>query len=97
MLRHGAALALPSPWATQVVNILGSLLLGFLVARGIDGPSRLFLATGFCGGFTTYSTFNAETITLAQQGQWGLVAANVGITLVVCLAAGGLGVALGRQ
>lgn len=96
-LRHGVALLLPAPWATQVVNIVGSLLLGYLTARGIDGPQKWLWGTGLCGGFTTYSTFNNDTLTHLQQGQWGLAAANVMITLVACFAAGALGVALGRQ
>lgn len=95
--RHAVALGLPSPWATQVVNVLGSLLLGYLLARGVDGPTRHLLATGFCGGFTTYSTFNAETLSLAQSGDWTVALGNIGITFVVCILAGALGMWWGRQ
>ena len=96
-LRYAFSLMLPSPWATQAVNVLGSLLLGWLLARGIDGPARALLATGFCGGFTTYSTFNAETLSLAQSGDWTMVAVNIVLTFGVCLMAGALGMWMGRQ
>ena len=52
---------------------------------------RLLLTTGFMGGFTTYSTFNYETLRLLQDGRWSAAALNVGLTLVACLAGGALG------
>ena len=57
---------------------------------------RLFLTVGVMGGFTTYSTFNYETLQLGADGEWLLAATNVFVTVAVCLAAGLLGVALGR-
>ncbi|MES1211735.1 MAG: CrcB family protein, partial [Acidobacteriota bacterium] len=57
---------------------------------------RLTLTTGVMGGFTTYSTFNYETLRLVQEGSWLLGAANLGITVASCLAAGLLGVFAGR-
>ena len=88
-------------WGTLMVNVLGSLALGFVVQYALDAetlaPSwRLFVTTGVLGGFTTYSTFNQETIALAQTGHFGLAAVNVVATLTACLAAGFAGVALGR-
>ena len=97
MLRHGVGLLLPMPWGTWLVNVIGSLVLGYLSVRGLGVPVRLFLAVGLCGGFTTYSTFNMETLGMLQQGQWAAAAANVVLTLLICLVAGGLGVALGQQ
>ncbi len=89
------------PWGTLAVNVLGSFLLGLImeVAVGTDllSPTlRLALTTGLMGGFTTYSTFNYETLQYFQQNDWLLGAANVAATVVVCLAAGGLGVVAGR-
>jgi fluoride exporter len=88
------------PWGTLAVNILGSLLLSLLmhlVLRGrIDETTRIALGVGVLGGFTTYSSFNHETIALAQQGAWGRAALYVVITLVGCFAAGILGWTLAR-
>ncbi len=89
------------PWATFAVNALGSFLLGLFAASAlrpdlVSPTARLAITTGFCGGFTTYSTFNLESIKLVQDGNLGLAALNVGATLVVCLLAGGLGVLAGR-
>ena len=97
-----------SPWGlalplgTISVNLIGSFALGFLMQMGLDRggePStlRLALGTGVLGGFTTYSTFNYETLALFQDGSPGYAWANLGATLLGCLAASGLGVALGRR
>ena len=89
------------PYGTLAVNLIGSFCVGLLMQVGIATPilsptARLTLTTGVMGGFTTYSTFNYETIRYAQDGAWGLAAANVGATLAGCLIAGVLGVAAGR-
>ncbi|MBK7878367.1 MAG: fluoride efflux transporter CrcB [Planctomycetes bacterium] len=88
-------------WGTLIVNVVGSFLLAFLVQLALSSPSltpntRLFLTTGVLGGFTTYSTFNQETLTLLQQGSPGAALANVLATLVLGLAAGFAGFALAR-
>jgi fluoride exporter len=89
------------PLATLAVNVAGSFLLGLLVMladRGLVGPDlRLALTTGVMGGFTTYSTFNYETLLHWQRGAWTLAVANVIGTVVLCLVAGALGLALGRS
>jgi CrcB protein len=63
------------PWGTLVINITGSLLLAFLYAvleGTIAAPQwRALLGVGFCGGYTTFSTFSYETVRLLQDGQWG--------------------------
>lgn len=46
---------------------------------------RLFVMTGICGGFTTFSTFSLETLRLAQDGEWTPAAANAGLSLLLCL------------
>jgi fluoride exporter len=89
------------PWGTLTVNVVGSLLLGAMVQLGISteliGPeTRLFLATGVLGGFTTYSTFNYETLGYLQEGNWSMAVANAAITLGACLLAGITGVAIAR-
>lgn len=99
MLRYGISL-LPVrgsfPYPTLGTNLLGALLIGGLVgyasARGLTGGASLFLKTGFCGGFTTFSTFSLETLELVEGGrilQAGLYAAA---SLLLCL----LGVYVGR-
>ena len=89
------------PWGTLAVNALGSFLLGILLevslATDLFPPTlRLALTTGVMGGFTTYSTFNYETLQLFQQEDWLLGGANLLATVVLCLAAGGIGVVAGR-
>ena len=89
------------PTGTLAVNVIGSLLLGALMEAGVTGgllpPTlRLTLTTGVMGGFTTYSTFNYETIEYLREGAWPLAAANVAVTVGVCLGAGLAGLALGR-
>ena len=96
-----AALGAAFPWGTWIINVLGSFLLGLLMQIGLATPLfsptlRLTLTTGVMGGFTTYSTFNYETIRYAQDGSWPVALANVLATLLGCLVAGLAGVALGR-
>jgi CrcB protein len=90
------------PYGTIAVNVLGSFLIGFLVAVSaatdlVPPPLRIVLATGFLGGFTTYSAFNNETVLFLQNDLWGRALANVVVTLVVCLCAGFAGVACARR
>ena len=89
------------PYATLIVNVVGSLLLGAVMHLGLTtslmSPTlRLVLATGVMGGFTTYSTFNYETLEYLRQGAYGLAGLNVAATLLLCFLGGLLGVALGR-
>lgn len=88
------------PYGTLAVNMIGSFLLGLLmqVALATDFPPtlRLALTAGVMGGFTTYSTFNYETLQLFQDDAWILGLANLGITMAGCLVAGVLGLAAGR-
>jgi fluoride exporter len=89
------------PYGTLAVNVLGSFLIGLVMHVGLETTvispaARLFLTTGVLGGFTTYSTFNYETLRLAADGDWPLAASNVAATVLLCLAAGVLGLASGR-
>jgi fluoride exporter len=88
------------PLGTLAVNVLGSLLIGFLYAlfsRQIIGEDyRLFLAVGFCGGFTTFSTFSNENLHLMRDGQWlSFILYTVG-TLLLCLISVWLGDKVGQ-
>jgi fluoride exporter len=78
-------------WGTLLVNLLGSVLLGWLVGHGVDGHPLALLGTGFCGAFTTYSAVAVQSV---NRGGWrGLVYA-VG-TVAGCLAAAWIGYRLG--
>jgi CrcB protein len=89
------------PYATLIVNALGSFLLGAIMHVGLTTPllsptARLVLATGVMGGFTTYSTFNYETTEYLRAGAFALAGWNVAATLVSCFVAGALGLAAAR-
>jgi CrcB protein len=89
------------PYGTLAVNVTGSFLLGALMhvslASGLVSPAlRAVLGIGLMGGFTTYSTFNYETLEYLREGAWLLGVANVGVTVISCLIAGTLGLVLAR-
>ena len=90
-LRFGAVL----PWGTLAVNVAGSALLGFVVAAAVPAPLLALAGTGFCGALTTYSTFGAETVALAEAGRRRAALLNAVGSAVACLAAATLGAALG--
>ena len=78
MLRYGCSLMINTrffPWPTLAVNIIGSFLIGLIVAISIKDESfmnnwKLFLATGICGGFTTFSAFSLENMAFLQNGKY---------------------------
>lgn len=84
------------PVATLLVNVSGSLLIGLLTGAALFhglGPAWLVVtATGFCGGYTTFSTAMIETVRLVQSGDWRWAVANALGTLLLCLAAAAAGV-----
>lgn len=89
------------PWGTLAANLVGSFLLGLLMHVSLTTESlpptvRLALTTGVMGGFTTYSTFNYETLRLFEENAWLLGLANLGATVAGCLIAGLLGLLGGR-
>jgi fluoride exporter len=80
------------PWGTLIVNVIGSFLIGLIATvSGTDGrflippEARQFLMVGILGGFTTFSSFSLQTLTLARDGQWLLVGANIVGSVVLCL------------
>ena len=90
------------PWGTLVVNVVGSTLIGFVfVVTGPDGrvlmetAHRQFIMTGIFGGFTTFSSFSLQTLTLLQDGERLYAAANVALSVGLCLLGVWLGAALG--
>lgn len=90
------------PYGTLVVNVLGSLIMGLLfvllVERLAVAPStRAFWLVGLLGAFTTFSTFSLETLNLMQAGEMGRAAANVLVSVVLCIGAAGIGMVVGRQ
>ena len=90
------------PWATLMVNAVGSLLIGFLsglLARhgGSSAESiRCFAVVGFCGGFTTFSTFSNETFRLIENTQWLSAAGYVGFSVAAGLIAVSVGYLVSR-
>lgn len=77
------------------VNVLGSFVLGSVLTAGIEGPIRLAVAVGFCGAFTTFSSFAVETVRLAEDGRPVAAAVNAVGTLLLALVAVVAGSAVG--
>ena len=86
------------PWGTILVNIIGSLVIGFVAT--LTGPNgrlavpidlQAFVMVGLCGGFTTFSAFSLQTLELARDGRLLAAGANVMLAVVLCLAAVALG------
>ena len=96
----GAAIGASFPFGTLIVNLVGCFLLGAVVqlsSAGSWSPElRTAIAAGFLGGFTTYSSFNQETIALLTSGATGVAATYVAVTIAGGLAAGSLGLAVAR-
>ena len=87
------------PWGTLGINVLGSLILGLLLGASVgrSEPALVALAgTGFCGGFTTFSSFGFETVRLAEEGDYGQAVLNVGVSVGLGLAAAFAGWSLGQ-
>ena len=85
------------PVGTLVVNITGSLILGFLLryalgSTSVSAETRALLTTGFCGGYTTFSTFSYETIALIQDGDYRRAATYVVASVAVSLVATFVGI-----
>ena len=90
------------PVGTLVVNVTGSLALGFLMryalgSTSVSAETRALLTTGFCGGYTTFSTFSYETIALMQDGDYRRAGTYVILSVVVSLAATFLGIVAANE
>ena len=89
------------PYGTLVINITGSLIVGFFIIWTtervlVDPRWRLLIVVGFCGAFTTFSSYAFETMAYFEQGQWALMVANVLSNNLLCLGAVLVGMALAR-
>lgn len=99
MIRYGTSLLIRSklfPFATLSVNIIGCFIIGLVFAMSIKEESisdnwKLFLATGICGGFTTFSAFSLENLGLLQSGRIGIAMIYIILSIVLGIAATFLG------
>jgi fluoride exporter len=92
------------PLGTLIINVIGSFVIGFFATvTGPDGrllvpgDMRQFVMVGICGGYTTFSSFSYQTLTLAQDGEFARAGANVVGSVVLCLLAVWLGWAAGHS
>jgi CrcB protein len=90
------------PWGTLVVNISGSFVIGLFAALVAPaGPlpgdltARQFVIIGLCGGYTTFSSFSLQTLSLARDGEWARALGNIAASVALCLIAVWAGFALG--
>ncbi len=103
LARYGiSALMLPysreMPWGTVLINATGSMLIGLFGTLTLAGgryPApeglRLFVMIGFCGGYTTFSSFSLQTLDLLRTGGYARASLNVGASIALCIAAVSVG------
>jgi fluoride exporter len=89
------------PYGTLFINIIGSFVVGWFMFWTtervlIDPRWRLLVVIGFCGSFTTFSSYAFETLSYFQQGQWGLMLTNIFTNNILCLGAALAGMAVAR-
>ena len=89
------------PAGTLLVNVLGSFVIGALAGMeeevtrwGLSNEARLLLMVGFCGGFTTFSSFSLQTLGLIREGLLLRAGGNVAVSVLLCLLASWAGIAL---
>lgn len=89
------------PWGTLIVNVVGSFIIGlFATLTGPDGKffvgttARQFVMVGFCGGYTTFSSFSLQTLNLLNDGEWMQAGANMALSFALCMLAVWAGFAL---
>lgn len=92
------------PWGTLLVNVSGSLVIGFVAALTmpdgrffIGSTTRLAVMAGFLGGYTTFSSFSLQTLALMQDGEWAYAGANIALSVIACLVAVWAGYAFGNS
>jgi CrcB protein len=89
------------PYGTLAINIVGSFIVGFFVIWTtervlVDPRWRLLVVIGFCGSFTTFSSYAFDSMSFLDHGQWGLMLANVLANNLLCLGGALAGMALAR-
>lgn len=85
------------PTGTFTVNAAGSLLIGILLEATTSTTAGWLLIVGFCGGFTTFSTFSADAVRLLRAEDYGPATAYIALSAVVCIAFAALGMWIGAQ
>ncbi len=92
------------PWGTILINVTGSFLIGYVATLTLpDGPApaspdlRLFVMVGICGGYTTFSSFSLQTLSLIRGGDWFAASANAAASVALCILAVGAGHALAQR
>ena len=100
-LTVGRLLGMSFPWGTMLINVVGSAVIGIVAATALASTRsvmtseiRVFLMVGFCGGFTTFSSFSLQSFELLRDGRMGAAFANIVLSVGLCLiatAAGYLG------
>ena len=90
------------PVQTLLINVTGSLLLGFLQRYALESTAispevRTLLTIGFCGGYTTFSTFSFETVRMLEDGDWRRASLYIGLSVVLSVGAALLGVAAAKE
>jgi fluoride exporter len=90
------------PTGTLLINISGSFVLGAILRYAIETPTlspevRALLTIGFCGGYTTFSTFSYETVAMLEDGEWARAGLYVGASVLLSLVGVFLGLALARE
>lgn len=93
----GAFLGTSGKIATFFINVLGSLVLGFLTSACPPGSLMLFATIGVCGAFTTFSTYSIHSVTLLQEGRYSAAAAYILGTVILCLLFAWIGYYCGTQ
>ncbi|HEY4902532.1 MAG TPA: fluoride efflux transporter CrcB [Candidatus Sulfotelmatobacter sp.] len=103
LLSRFAALEFGSvfPYGTLLINIAGSFIAGFFIVWTservlVDPRWRLLVVIGFCGSFTTFSSYAFETMAYFEQGQWGLMLTNIFTNNLLCLGGALAGMAIAR-
>ncbi|BBK42987.1 putative fluoride ion transporter CrcB 1 [Allostella vacuolata] len=91
------------PIATLSVNVVGSLLAGMFIGLSLPGGplystrGALFLVTGFCGGFTTFSAFSLHTLAMLQEGEPYIALVYIALSVFLCVLAAGIGYLIGAE
>ncbi len=90
------------PWGTLLINLTGSCLLAIFIAFAarrttLDPRARLFLAVGFCGAYTTFSTYATDSITLLRAGNWMGGLGDILGTNAICIVGVFIGLAIGSR